>query len=370
MPALTGFRALAAAMVLVGHIEGGRNVGAWWVIRYGWTGVNLFFALSGFLFTLLYFDRFTVGAVSLRNYFLKRAFRVLPLTWFLLAVSLLSGPRYALTDIAAHLTLTHAFFQRYRFSINPPMWTLSLEESFYLVVPALFVALGAVERARPKASTFARVGAVALCLALLTYAGIALGTDLLVYKHQFTGDWDNDLWAMTLLGRFSDFACGILAGLVALRAPDSPWLRQPARATAIFVAGAVTWWCCAHWVDTHGGVYFSAASAGYQLFIRLFAASGALMILGLHGRSWLTPLFASRPVVYLGRISFALYLAQDVWLRHVPLEGHLAHVVRGHLRSEALIVLALYALLNVVAALLHHGLEDPAQRRLRRRFLG
>jgi len=80
VPALTGFRALAAAMVLFGHMGARWGERHAWPLKYGWTGVSLFFALSGFLFTILYFDAFVAGAVSLRDYFLKRAFRVLPLT--------------------------------------------------------------------------------------------------------------------------------------------------------------------------------------------------------------------------------------------------------------------------------------------------
>ena len=369
LPALTGFRALAAAMVLVGHVETGRDVGSVWIVRYGWTGVNLFFALSGFLFTRFYFDRFTTGTVTLRSYFLKRAFRVLPLTWALVLLAVVTSRDYALGDVVAHLTLTHAYFETYRFSINPPMWTLCLEESFYLAVPPLFVALGAIERARPAASALARVLAVGVCLALLAEAGIAITGDLHHFKHSLTGSWDNGLWVMTLTGRFSDFACGILAGVVALRAPTSRWLRHPIGATALFALGGAVWWGAARGIETRGGPAAAGSFAGYQLVSRLFSAGGALMILGLAGRSWLTPTFASRPIVYAGRISFALYLVQDTWIDRVALSHTLSLHVRGHVRPEVAVVLALYALTSVAAALLHHGVEDPAQRYLRRRFV-
>lgn len=369
VPALTGFRALAAAMVLFGHMGASWGERHAWPLKYGWTGVNLFFALSGFLFTILYFDAFVAGAVSLRDYFLKRAFRVLPLTWTLIFVTLATSPPRPLADVVAHLTLTHVYFPDYRGTINPPMWTLCLEESFYLVVPILFVALGAIERARPAASAVARLIGVAVCLFIISEAGITLTGDILALRGVLFGAWDDGLWSMTLLSRFSDFACGILAGLVALRFPDSPWLRSRAGSTALVLLGAAVWWWSAWWMESHGGAVGAGANPAYRVVVRLFSAGGALAILGLYGRSWLTPLFAARPVVYAGRISFALYLSQDAVLGSALLSTWLARYVHRVIRREELALIALYGLHSVVAAALHHGLEDPAQRLLRRRFL-
>jgi peptidoglycan/LPS O-acetylase OafA/YrhL len=369
VPALTGFRALAAAMVFFGHAAARWGRDHAWVVKYGWTGVNLFFALSGFLFTLLYFDAFVAGAVSLRDYFLKRAFRVLPLTWALVAVTVATAPRVELADVVAHLTLVNVYFPLFRYSINPPMWTLGVEESFYLVVPGLFTGLGAVERARPAASALARVLAVALCLFLLTEAGIALTTDVLTLRRAALGTWDHGLWSLTLLSRFSDFACGILAGLVALRFPRSAALRSPAAGNALVALGAAVWFGAARWIETHGGPDDAAVHPFFQVATRLFSAGAALSILGLYGRSWLTALFASRPFVYAGRISFALYLSQDAVVGSALLSHWLARGVHGFVHREGPALLVLYALHSAVAAALHHGVEDPAQRFLRRRFL-
>lgn len=369
VPALTGFRALAAAMVLFGHAGASYAQRHAWPLKYGWTGVNLFFALSGFLFTLLYFDGFVAGAVSLRDYFLKRAFRVLPLTWALVLLTVATAPPRPLADVLTHLALIHAWFPDYRPTINPAMWTLCVEESFYLVAPALFVGLGAVERARPAASRLARVGAVALCLFLLVQAGVTTTGDLLTLRAALLGSWDDGLWTMTLPGRFSDFACGILAGLVALRFPESRWWRSPAASTALVAGGAALWWYSAWWLESHGGALAAGSHPAYRVVVKLFSVAGAMAILGLHGRSLVTPLFASRPAVYLGRISFALYLSQDAVVGSSLVSAWLARPVHRAIHREGLALLALYALHNVIAAALYHGLEDPAQRYLRRRFL-
>ncbi len=371
IPALTGFRALAAGLVVIGHVARDGALDHAWPLRYGWTGVNLFFALSGFLFTRLYLDRFADGAVSLRRYFLKRAFRVLPLTWFLLAVTIASWPHYEVLDVLTHVTLTHAWFFAWRFSLNAPMWSLCVEESFYLVVPALFVALGALERSPRFVTTAARIAAVVVALAVVTEAGAGLALSIQQADHAFHGRWDDGFWSSTLPGRFSDFACGIVAGVVSLRLPITGPKGSRAVATTLVAAGVAVWTFAAAWAETRGGIVAAAAMPMFQIVGKLFAVGGALAILGLYGRSWATPLFASRAFVYAGRISFALYLVQFARIgpRGTVVDG-VGVTVRSVVRSEVLAVIVVYVALSALAAALHHLVEEPAQRRLRERFLG
>lgn len=364
IPALTGFRALAAAMVFVGHAEASREVGGAWLLRYGWTGVNLFFALSGFLFTVLYLDRIGTSAFSLGDYLKKRAFRVLPLTWLLTAIAFVTWPSFAWGDVVAHLLLVHAFFPNYRFSIDPPMWTLSVEESFYLAVPLLLPLVRAAEQAA-GARTVRGVVAVAALLFLFTEAGVALTSQLIEVQYLVAGVWDSSHWVMTLTGRFSDFACGILAGVVALRTPP-----RGALAGAVLAGlGLATWFFAAAWTERHGGPVEAGRVVGYQVVARLFSAGGALFVLALVGDGPLARLFGAAPVVYAGRISFALYLVQDLWVRHLNVSAYVSRFVRRFVAHEPLVVVAMYALTSAIAAALHHGVEDPAQRWLRARFL-
>lgn len=368
--ALTGFRALAAALVFFGHGVRPGNVGALWWLHYGWTGVNLFFALSGFLFTLLYFDRFATTGVPLRDYFLKRAFRVLPLTWLLVAITVLTVGHFRPGDIVSHLTLTQAFFRRYRFSINPPMWTLSVEESFYILVPVLFTCLGALEKMRAPSSVRGRLALIFVVLAIMAQGFSATLADVIALKDYFSGFWDGGLWPMTLLGRFSEFAFGIAAGLVALRCEDGLWLRERTRATMLVVGGALVWLTVSLWMESLGGVNAAGSSRLFPHMSKLHGLGGALMILGLYGRSWFTPLFASRPVVYAGRISFALYLVQ--YLRvftNVNLMDHVARILRRYVHIEPVALCMEYLAVSVVAAALYHAVEVPSQRYLRARFL-
>ena len=82
-PALDGLRAIAVTLVIVGH--------TWeWLLPGGLVGVDMFFVLSGFLITtLLLEERARTGRISLRQFYARRALRLLPALAFLLA---LRGP--------------------------------------------------------------------------------------------------------------------------------------------------------------------------------------------------------------------------------------------------------------------------------------
>ncbi|MEK8109623.1 acyltransferase [Micromonospora sp. M12] len=89
-PALDGLRAVAAIMVFAFHYGGPS-----WKWLTGWIGVHLFFVLSGFLITtLLLREEHRYGRVSLRAFYLRRFFRIMPvyllvlfLTWGLARLS-------------------------------------------------------------------------------------------------------------------------------------------------------------------------------------------------------------------------------------------------------------------------------------------
>src|SRR6187551_1792962 len=78
-PGLDGLRAIAASMVVLFHFGGPDIV-------QGWIGVHLFFVLSGFLITtLLLREHDRAGRVALVDFYLRRAFRILPVYFLVLA---------------------------------------------------------------------------------------------------------------------------------------------------------------------------------------------------------------------------------------------------------------------------------------------
>ncbi len=143
IPALDGLRAAAVALVILAHYGLGHIVP-------GGRGVTVFFFLSGFLISRLMFAELTAtGAVSIRNFYARRFLRLYPALLFLiaggsLALWLLDQPP-ALKHVLAGLF----YFENYNHNIlnkneNSPfhiLWSLAVEEHFYLVFPLLFVAV-------------------------------------------------------------------------------------------------------------------------------------------------------------------------------------------------------------------------------------
>ena len=146
-PALDGLRGIAVLAVLFFHIHapGAAN---------GFVGVDVFFALSGFLITyLLIQERRATGSVSLGRFYARRALRLLPaLGATLLGVCLLAlitGDLDTVGPGALAALLYVANWWIYLGGAAPLLehtWTLAIEEHFYLVWPLLVLALGSASR--------------------------------------------------------------------------------------------------------------------------------------------------------------------------------------------------------------------------------
>jgi peptidoglycan/LPS O-acetylase OafA/YrhL len=134
-------RAISICLVLVWHLRffmRGRWPSQW---DYGTLGVFIFFVISGYIITrLLVAERQRTGDLSLVAFYWRRAFRILPpLLLFLIGVYLLtlcglseSSPRYLLLA----LTFTRNYFPGHFVSLRH-LWSLSVEEQFYLLWPFL-----------------------------------------------------------------------------------------------------------------------------------------------------------------------------------------------------------------------------------------
>ena len=143
IPCLDGIRALAVLTVIVAHAGYGAFIP-------GGFGVTVFFFLSGYLITtLLRLESIDTGTISIRNFYLRRTYRILPpmyvtivivsiLAWFHIVAGPVKWKGIALTSI---------FFTNYLFMFKldlPPeglttLWSLAVEEHFYLLFPLVFL---------------------------------------------------------------------------------------------------------------------------------------------------------------------------------------------------------------------------------------
>jgi peptidoglycan/LPS O-acetylase OafA/YrhL len=170
MPSLDGLRAVSILMVLLGHLSGTRNFPSvnLGIGNYAHLGVTFFFVISGFLITsLLISERTATGGNSLKLFYLRRTLRILPASYVYLivlsvlcALGLLTIPRVSM--ICAY-TYTMNYLPGHAWQVGH-LWSLSVEEQFYLLWPFAFFALGrrkgiGVSVAVMAIAIFARAGA-------------------------------------------------------------------------------------------------------------------------------------------------------------------------------------------------------------------
>src|SRR5829696_74660 len=187
-PGLDGLRAIAVVAVLLYHADL-----SW--IPGGFLGVEVFFVISGYLITaLLLAEWHQKGTINLKDFWLRRARRLLPALYVLLVVTLtyavvflpgeVAGLRAEVLAAVGYVTNWYLIFgqQSYFESVGRPsvlqhLWSLAVEEQFYLVWPivlAVGLGLGATGLRRRRLLTVALVGAAAsaVMMALMYTPGV------------------------------------------------------------------------------------------------------------------------------------------------------------------------------------------------------
>jgi peptidoglycan/LPS O-acetylase OafA/YrhL len=179
-PGLDGLRAIAVMAVLLYHADLS-------FIPGGFLGVEVFFVISGYLITaLLLAEWHKKGRIGLKDFWLRRARRLLPALYVLLVVSLtyavvfmpseVAGMRADAIAAVGYVTNWFLIFgqESYFESVGRPsvlqhLWSLAVEEQFYLIWPivlAVGLGLGATRLRRRRVLTVALVGAAASAVAM------------------------------------------------------------------------------------------------------------------------------------------------------------------------------------------------------------
>lgn len=143
---LNGLRAIAAVTVVVGHIELIKNKYQITNIlensrNWGGLAVMLFFVLSGFLITtLLLRQKESTSKINLKNFYWKRILRIWPLYFIILISSALIfnySPSWITLTLCSTIFPNVAHTLGYGWSVSPQIWSIGVEEQFYLLWPAV-----------------------------------------------------------------------------------------------------------------------------------------------------------------------------------------------------------------------------------------
>jgi peptidoglycan/LPS O-acetylase OafA/YrhL len=137
IPSLDGLRAISIAAVVAGHVAKALHSTAIWG-AFGNTGVRIFFAISGYLITrLLLGEQARTSSISLREFYIRRAYRLLPAALVFIAVGVVIDWQQMKWY---HVAAAVFYVANYDYSlpwIFGHLWSLSVEEQFYLLWPSV-----------------------------------------------------------------------------------------------------------------------------------------------------------------------------------------------------------------------------------------
>ncbi len=334
-PDIDGLRAIAVLLVLVFHFDlvpGGKS---------GFIGVDVFFVISGYLITSVVKKQLENGSFSIGTFYLNRIRRLAPALFAVLLLTLIAGLALLFPTDLLELSRQILFSQLYvaniyywksvsYFGLSASdvfllhNWSLALEEQFYLLYPLSI---------------------------------------LLIYRYQ-----KKHFWRFLCLGFCISFVLNVL---LVYDKPEATFYLLPTRAWELLAGALIPFLSLRaglHEITKEllgviGVALILAAVLGHQDtiqfpgFFALLPVVGAtcLILAGREEPSYVSRVLSLAPIVYIGRISYSLYLV------HWPI-----NVLSGSVFGEGYSLVlrwTMFFVCVVVAAFIYHGIEDPVRRR-------
>jgi peptidoglycan/LPS O-acetylase OafA/YrhL len=319
-PALDGVRALSIFGVILAHASGQLRS-----LFHGHQGVNAFFVLSGFLITtLLLREERDHGQVSLRKFYIRRSFRILPLYYLTLALYcfLLLGLQImpGRVEFFRHALPYYAFYFPEYIHLNQDgpfahSWSLGVEEKFYALWPLLGFVLLRARSVRP------------LVLVGLIVSILLLPNSL---------DWTK------YVRHYVPIAVGCLVALLLHRREFYEKLRPLGSRPGLFLALAIG----ALLIDRHQSSVFVASSCAIALIALVLAPAGVTLTSRFMG---------SRALTFVGQRAYEVYLLHQAVLN--ALRPTLS-VVHEPVKGPLLAILG-FAATVLVASVVHSAIGRP-----------
>jgi peptidoglycan/LPS O-acetylase OafA/YrhL len=354
---LDTLRALAVSLVVLHHyvLFVSRRPTFGWVGEIGWAGVDLFFALSGYLIGNQIFKAMrSPEGFSLKNFYARRFLRTLPNFWVVLALYAL-WPAFRGEAPLLPLWKYLGFIQNFHLEPGTAFshsWSLAIEEQFYMVLPAAALVGASVRRS---------VGWAWLAIAAAFAAGMLaraqVWADVVEGERYWSHHYYKYIYYSTFC-RFDELLAGVALALLK-NYHAGAWRRLAGFGNAAFVAGVgVTALACWLFLDDHYG--FAMTVFGYPLL----ALGFSLLILAAVSPGSLLHTVRVPGAGSLALWSYAIYLVH----RQACVLG------AGQLRAlglgpEAPATIALLLVLSVLSGWLLYRLVETPFMALRERYV-
>ncbi len=317
-------------------------------------GLSLFFLLSSYLITeLLLREQEATGTIAIKSFYIRRILRIWPLYFAFITFGFLLG----FANKALHISF--AFLAEYALllgnlafyhnpTINPigPLWSISVEEQFYLCWPSV-------------ARAFGRRGILYLSLALIPISIVTSAWLTRTAVHPGFAIWMHSL---------TEFECFGAGALLALALHHRRWMPGLASRLALFGAGVAVW------VVSDGYFHYKAMQmlpvrelAPQIIGFQLIPLGSCLIFLGFLGTRVSAAGF--RPLLYLGRISYGLYV-YHIFARYVAMRMFSTLHIRefAALSVPSFLLMATALGITIVLAMLSYQFFEKPFLRLKERF--
>ena len=320
---IDGLRAIAVLAILLFHI----NLDAF---GGGYVGVDIFFVISGYLITSIIAREVSAGSFTVYGFYERRVRRILPALVLVLATTLavgailLDAARFA--DLGSSAAATSLFASNIFFFVSAgyfdgpselkPLlhtWSLAVEEQFYIVFPLLMLLI-----ARRFAGRFAIVLSV---VAVTSFVACTIFTPT------------NESAAFYLLPfRAWELLIGSAIAVGAVPRIEHPLLREAAAALGLFM---LAW-----------AVFVFTSETPFPGVAALLPTLGSALIIhaGGSGQTWVGRALSLRPIVFVGLISYSLYLWH--WPVAVYVKGLVVNELGGAEKTAVVIVSFALAILS------------------------
>ena len=354
LPSIDSLRALAVLAVIIYHIDVNYLPG-------GFLGVDLFFVLSGYLISSLIIKEYKkTGTLNLYNFYMRRARRLLPAVYFMITVCLLFMVLFNgvllrkshLDAVFGYIYSSNWWYIFHKldyfdsFGAQSPfkhLWSLAIEEQFYMFFPLIFLIFNRRKKEEGQSSSLNK-NFIYIVLGLIL---ISLVTHILLFDINNI----NRIYFGTDTRAFS-----LLVGVVGALVYPMDKLSSPtnAKESVLYSVASLTS------ISTLIAIMFYASEYNTWLYrggFLLVAVLGLIIIISSGKQhTFISKALSFRPIVFIGKISYSLYL----W--HFPIIVLTTPV--SEIGNPNLFYVTLRIILTVIAATLSYLFVETPIRKL------